>query len=65
MRLRQIGVEVGEVLELGEALELMRTGRVDVTSWIERAPLTEGVAVFRRMADPGEADLKAVLVGSP
>jgi hypothetical protein len=43
----------------------MRTGRVDVTSWIERAPLTEGVAVFRRMADPGEADLKTVLVGSP
>jgi L-iditol 2-dehydrogenase len=63
---RQIfGTYSAKLEELGEALELMRTGRVDVTSWIERAPLTEGVAVFRRMADPGEADLKAVLVGSP
>jgi threonine dehydrogenase-like Zn-dependent dehydrogenase len=46
--------------ELATALELMRTGRVEVASWVETAPLEESVAVFRRMLAPGDHDLKAV-----
>ena len=48
--------------ELGEALELMRVGRVDVTSWTDVAPLDSGVEVFQRMLQPGDRDIKAVFI---
>lgn len=48
--------------ELAEALELMRTGQVDVTSWTESIPLDDSVEAFHRMLRPGPTDLKAVFV---
>lgn len=63
---RQVfGTYSAKLEELAQSLELMRTRRVDVSSWIEAAPLAQGAPVFRRMADPGETDLKAVLTNSP
>ncbi len=46
--------------ELAEALDLMRRGKVDVSSWVEVAPLAEAIPVFHRMLRPGETDFKAV-----
>ncbi|MFO1451206.1 MAG: alcohol dehydrogenase catalytic domain-containing protein [Opitutaceae bacterium] len=58
---RQIlGTYAAKKEELAEALELMRTGRVEVASWVETAPLESAVGVFHRMLSPGDADIKAV-----
>jgi len=48
--------------DLVVALDLMRTGRVDVTSWTESQPLDRAVDVFERMLHPGDTDLKAVII---
>ena len=48
--------------ELAIALDLMRTGRVEVTSWIEAQPLDRAVETFERMLHPGDTDLKAVFI---
>jgi len=50
--------------ELAEALVLMQSGKVDVTSWTERIPLENSVGGFHRMLRPGPADLKAVFLPS-
>jgi L-iditol 2-dehydrogenase len=47
--------------ELDEAVGLMASGRVDVTSWPALFPLDAGVEAFRRMLAARGADLKAVL----
>lgn len=48
--------------ELQHALDLMASGRVDVTSWVQAFPLDDGADAFRRMLAADGADLKAVLV---
>ena len=48
--------------ELMQALDLMRSGAVDVSSWVESIPLDESPAAFRRMMNPGDKDLKAVFI---
>ena len=48
--------------DLAVALDLMCTGRVDVTSWTETQPLDRAVEVFERMLHPGDTDLKAVIL---
>jgi threonine dehydrogenase-like Zn-dependent dehydrogenase len=48
--------------ELAEAVALMATGRVDVTSWPTTFPLDAGVEAFHRMLAAEGAELKAVLV---
>lgn len=63
LRERQIlGTYAAKKEELATALELMRTGQVDVTSWIEAQPLDRAVEVFKRMLHPGDTDLKAVIL---
>jgi L-iditol 2-dehydrogenase len=56
------GTYAAKMEELAEALELMRSGRVDVTSWTETVPLAQAVSAFHRMANPGDCDLKAVFI---
>lgn len=46
--------------ELAQALELMRTQQVDVTSWTEAIPLEQAVPAFHRMLRPGDRDIKAI-----
>lgn len=48
--------------ELAQALELMRSGQVDVTSWTESIPLQDSVSAFHRMLRPGERDIKAIFI---
>jgi len=44
------------------ALDLLASGRVEVASWLEEAPLVDGQRVFEMLADrPGE-HIKAVLI---
>ncbi|MEI6105808.1 MAG: alcohol dehydrogenase catalytic domain-containing protein [Opitutae bacterium] len=57
-----LGTYAAKIEELAEALELMRTGRVDVLSWTEAVPLVRAVPAFHRMLQPGDRDLKAVFV---
>jgi L-iditol 2-dehydrogenase len=56
------GTYAAKIEELAEALELMRSGRVDVTSWTETVPLEHAVPAFHRMFAPGDSDLKAVFI---
>ena len=48
--------------ELSEAVRLMESGAVDMTSWPEAFPLEQGAEAFRRMLAAKGSDLKAVLV---
>jgi len=48
--------------ELAQALELIRSGAVNVSSWVETIPLEESPAAFHRMMNPGDQDLKAVFI---
>lgn len=59
-----LGTYAARKEELAEALVLMQSGKVDVTSWTECIPLEESVAGFHRMLHPGPADLKAVFLPS-
>ena len=56
------GTYAAKMEELAEALELMRSGRVDVTSWTETVPLEHAVPAFQRMLAPSDSDLKAVFI---
>jgi L-iditol 2-dehydrogenase len=57
-----LGTYAAKKDELEYALELMRTGRVDVTSWTEIARLGDSVEMFHRMLRPGPNDIKAVIM---
>lgn len=59
-----LGTYAAKKEELAEALVLMQSGKVDVTSWTECIPLEESVAGFQRMLHPGPVDLKAVFLPS-
>jgi threonine dehydrogenase-like Zn-dependent dehydrogenase len=56
------GTYAAKIEELAEALGLMESGKVDVTSWTEAVPLEQAVPAFHRMATPSDRDLKAVFV---
>jgi D-arabinose 1-dehydrogenase-like Zn-dependent alcohol dehydrogenase len=56
------GTYAAKIEELGEALELMRSGRVDGTSWTETVPLEHAVPALHRMLAPSDNDLKAVFI---
>jgi len=47
--------------ELRHAIDLMAAGRIETLSWVQRFPLDEGVAAFRRMLAAKGNDIKAVL----
>ncbi len=57
-----LGTYAAKKEELQQALDLMRDGKVDVTSWTEAAPLEAAVEIFYRMLKPTDRDLKAVIV---
>jgi threonine dehydrogenase-like Zn-dependent dehydrogenase len=57
-----LGTYAAKKEELQLALDLMRDGKVDVTSWTETAPLESSVDIFFRMLKPGDRDLKAVIL---
>ncbi|MBP8255695.1 MAG: alcohol dehydrogenase catalytic domain-containing protein [Opitutaceae bacterium] len=59
-----LGTYAARKEELAQALALMRSGKVDVTSWTECIPLEDSVAGFHRMLNPGPVDLKAVFLPS-
>lgn len=48
--------------ELKEAVRLMATGMVEVQSWVQRFPLSQGVEAFHRMLAAKGDDIKAVLL---
>jgi len=57
-----LGTYAARIGELAEALELMKSGGADVTSWTETVPLSDSVPAFHRMLNPGDRDIKAVFV---
>jgi len=56
------GTYAARLDDLGTALDLIQSGRVDVTSWTSRASLDDSVEAFHRMLRPGPGDCKAVIV---
>ncbi len=56
------GTYAAHLHELAQALELMTTGRVDVHSWVQTFPLSDGAEAFQRMLAAQGGDLKAVLL---
>ncbi|MFZ4509013.1 MAG: zinc-dependent alcohol dehydrogenase [Fimbriimonas sp.] len=48
--------------ELAGGLELVRQGKIDVSSWTSEFTLEQGVEAFHQMLTPGSGDLKAVLI---
>jgi len=56
------GTYAAHLHELAQALELMTSGRVDVQSWVQSVPLSDGVKAFQRMLAAQGDDLKAVLL---
>jgi L-iditol 2-dehydrogenase len=57
-----LGTYAAKVEELADALQLMKAGRVDVTSWTTAVPLDQAVPAFLRMLNPGEHDIKALFM---
>jgi L-iditol 2-dehydrogenase len=55
------GTYAAKIEDLQAALDLMGSGRVDPTPWVQAFPLEEGVNAFMRMAAAKGADIKAVL----
>lgn len=56
------GTYAAHLHELAQALDLMVSGRVDVQSWVQSFPLSDGVEAFHRMLAAQGFDLKAVLL---
>ena len=56
------GTYAARLDDLSTALDLMRSGRVDVTSWPTRYSLGNAVEAFNRMLRPGPEDFKAILM---
>lgn len=57
-----LGTYAAKADELTKALQLMKTGQVDVMSWTEAVPLESAVPAFHRMMRPGDQDIKAVFI---
>lgn len=58
------GTYAAKMDELQTALDLMKEGRVDVSSWVQVAPLEESVALFGRMLRGCGQDIKGVITPS-
>jgi len=56
------GTYAARLDDLQTALDLIRSGRVDVTSWTTRYNLSDGIEAFQRMLRPGPKDFKAIIV---
>jgi L-iditol 2-dehydrogenase len=56
------GSYAASLQELGQAVELMRSGKVDVESWVQTFPIRNGVDAFHRMLAGKGKDIKAVLL---
>jgi threonine dehydrogenase-like Zn-dependent dehydrogenase len=56
-----IGTYAAKMEELGEALELMRMQKVDLSSWVHTFSLDEGVEGFRLMLEGSGEHVKGVL----
>jgi threonine dehydrogenase-like Zn-dependent dehydrogenase len=56
------GSYAASIDELKMAVDMLRTARVDATSWVKTFPLAEGVEAFRRMMAAEGDDIKAVLL---
>jgi L-iditol 2-dehydrogenase len=56
------GTYSARLSELEQALDLMKLGRVDVTSWVRSYPLNRSVEAFERMLSGSADDVKAVIV---
>jgi L-iditol 2-dehydrogenase len=57
-----LGTYSAKMEELVQALELIRSKKVDVSSWVETVPIENSVEIFHRMLRPGDRDIKAVFV---
>jgi threonine dehydrogenase-like Zn-dependent dehydrogenase len=58
---RVFGSYAARLDEMQTALDLMASGRVDVTGWPEVFPLDRGVEAFTRMLAAKGTDIKAVI----
>ena len=56
------GTYAATLPDVQAALNLMASGQIDGHSWVQRFPLTRGAEAFFQMMNPGENDIKAVLV---
>jgi L-iditol 2-dehydrogenase len=59
---RVFGTYAAKLDEMQTALDLMATGKVDVTGWPEAFPLDRGEEAFRRMLAVQGKDIKAVIM---
>ena len=59
--LRLFGTYGATLDDVTDAVELIRSAKVDMTSWVSRFALGDGVDAFRRMLDPSGDDIKAVI----
>jgi len=57
-----IGSYAARIEDLREAVDLMRDGKVDVTSWTTPFPIEDSVSAFRRMLAARGNDIKAVII---
>jgi threonine dehydrogenase-like Zn-dependent dehydrogenase len=48
--------------EMQEAVNLLASGKIKTTNWVERFPIEQGVEAFYRMLNPKGRDIKAVLL---
>ena len=58
---RVFGSYAATLAEMGVALELMASGRVETASWVDAYPLDRGVEAFNRMLAGKGKDIKAVI----
>jgi threonine dehydrogenase-like Zn-dependent dehydrogenase len=57
-----LGVYAAPPEDMRTALELMVSGKVDVSSWVKMTSLEDGGEVFRALLDNTESVIKAVLI---
>lgn len=58
---RVFGSYAATLAEMGVALDLMASGRVETASWVDAYPLDRGVEAFNRMLAGKGKDIKAVI----
>lgn len=62
---RILGTYGATMQDLAASIRMMQRSEVDMSSWVTVAPLSDGVAAFRRQLDPDSGVVKTVLRPAP
>lgn len=57
-----LGTYASTQAEMQEAVDLLASGKIKTSNWIEQFPLERGVEAFNRMLNPKGHDIKAVIL---